>query len=98
MAANMAQAMEKKGPVHLRFDGGKVLIFPEDHPRFEMAAKRAVDVLQQAKSIEEVLRQFNEHYLPFLNNWCQTHSDKVDRKSTRLNSSHIQKSRMPSSA
>ena len=25
-------------------------------------------------------------------------SDKVDRKSTRLNSSHIQKSRMPSSA
>ena len=29
---------------------------------------------------------------------CLLHDLRVDRKSTRLNSSHIQKSRMPSSA
>ena len=31
-------------------------------------------------------------------NWIQFHAETGDRKSTRLNSSHIQKSRMPSSA
>ena len=30
--------------------------------------------------------------------WRNHHSQRTDRKSTRLNSSHIQKSRMPSSA
>ena len=30
--------------------------------------------------------------------WYHSHPDHPDRKSTRLNSSHIQKSRMPSSA
>ena len=30
--------------------------------------------------------------------WHKKPGDAVDRKSTRLNSSHIQKSRMPSSA
>ena len=31
-------------------------------------------------------------------NWWEQHKHILDRKSTRLNSSHIQKSRMPSSA
>ena len=66
-----------KGPVHLRFDGGKVLITPEDHPRFLMAAKRAVDVLRQEKLKDELLRQFNDHYLPFLNSWCEGHRSKI---------------------
>ena len=33
-----------------------------------------------------------------MNKLCPKESDQQDRKSTRLNSSHIQKSRMPSSA
>ena len=33
-----------------------------------------------------------------LRNFVVAHIDSTDRKSTRLNSSHIQKSRMPSSA
>ena len=41
-------------------------------------------------------------FLPFAHRWRQAWSrlgwPPVDRKSTRLNSSHIQKSRMPSSA
>ena len=37
--------------------------------------------------IKEIGKYKDEHHLPL-----------VDRKSTRLNSSHIQKSRMPSSA
>ena len=34
----------------------------------------------------------------YRNKWIAVREDLVDRKSTRLNSSHIQKSRMPSSA
>ena len=76
---NLAELIHtaKQGPVHLRFDSGKVLITPEDHPRFEMAAKRAVDVLHQMRSVDEVRRQFNEHYLPFLHAWCEKHADRV---------------------
>ena len=38
-------------------------------------------------------------YLPFRSEFKRTGlSEDLDRKSTRLNSSHIQKSRMPSSA
>jgi hypothetical protein len=76
MEVTMVPAI-RKGPVHLRFDGGKVLISPEDSRRFSMAANRAVRVLQQEKEREEVLRQFNNHYLPFLYEWCRRHAPKV---------------------
>ena len=73
----MTQLTQTRKPVHLRFDGGKVLITPEDHPRFIMAAKRAVKVLQREKAVEEKLRQFNDEYLPQLYQWCLDHRDKV---------------------
>ena len=43
---------------------------------------------------QEVIRVCVEEGVPIY----QGKIDKTDRKSTRLNSSHIQKSRMPSSA
>lgn len=64
-------------PVHLRFDGGKVYITPEDHPRFIMAAKRAVKILQREKAVQEKLRQFYDEYLPRLYQWCLERGDKV---------------------
>ncbi len=75
METTVVQAIEKKGPVHLRFDDGKLLITPEDHPRFIMAAKRAVRVLQQEKTKDEHVRQFYNHYLPFLHSWCVKNRD-----------------------
>jgi len=77
MTSTTIQAVEKKGAVHLRFDGGTVLITPGDYQRFTMAAEKAVDVLQKEKEKVEMLRQFQDHYLPFLNSWCGKHGDKV---------------------
>ncbi len=77
MGVRMAQLTRKKGPVHLRFDGGKVLITPDDYPRFSMAAKRAVKVLQRQKVVEERVQQFNDEYLPLLYRWCVDHRAKV---------------------
>jgi hypothetical protein len=73
----MAQLTHTGKPVHLRFDGGKVFITPEDHPRFIMAAKRAVRILQREKAVEEKLRQFNDEYLPQLHQWCLDRCDKI---------------------
>ena len=42
------------------------------------------------KDIEEILKKKEA--------WISKHIEKIDRKSTRLNSSHITRSRMPSSA
>ncbi|MGH7173695.1 MAG: hypothetical protein ACRELG_25715 [Gemmataceae bacterium] len=64
-------------PVHLRFDDGKVFITPDDHPRFIMAAKRAVKILQRDNAIEEKLRRFNDEYLPQLYQWCLDRRGKV---------------------
>ena len=72
-----AISTSRKGPVHLRFDGGKVLISAEDSRRFIMAANRAVRVLQQEKEREDVRRRFNNHYLPFLHDWCVRHADAI---------------------
>jgi hypothetical protein len=77
MALTVDQNVERKQAVHLRFDGGKVLITPEDHPRFMMAAEKAVDVLQKEQAREELMRQFNDHFLPFLNAWCESQNHRV---------------------
>jgi len=73
----MTQLSRTRKPVYLRFDGGKVFITPEDHPRFIMAAKRAVKILQREKAVEEKLRQFNDEYLPLLYQWCLDRRDKI---------------------
>lgn len=73
----MTPLSQMRKPVYLRFDGGKVFITPEDHPRFIMAAKRAVKVLQREKAVDEKLRQFNDEYLPRLYQWCLDHHHKV---------------------
>ena len=53
----------------------------------------AINVGAQAQpSVKEILQQAQAHYER------TRHLYATDRKSTRLNSSHIQKSRMPSSA
>ena len=65
-------------PVHLRFDGGKVLITPEDSVRFRMAARRAVRVLHHAKVLDEAVKRFQDEYLPRLHIWCQKNKELVE--------------------
>lgn len=64
-------------PVHLRFDGGKVWITPEDSSRFRMAARRAVRVLHREKVIDREVLRFQDEYLPRLNRWCEAHEALV---------------------
>ena len=64
----------------------------EDVDRAARAAHEAFLKWREVTVVERV--QVFYRYKALL----EKHADEVDRKSTRLNSSHIQKSRMPSSA
>ena len=57
------------------------------------AAKHAVAVARRTPDIEQLMREVYDKAHETLQR-----TPDIDRKSTRLNSSHIQKSRMPSSA
>ena len=60
------------------------------------------DLTPEQRDIRTMVREFAEAEIaPIASEIDETHrfpEENVDRKSTRLNSSHIQKSRMPSSA
>ena len=61
---------------------------PSSHSREDQALAQVLEAARDASGLFQVILP---HFLD------QT-GQKIDRKSTRLNSSHIQKSRMPSSA
>ena len=64
-----------------------------DIERATAAARRAFDKGDWSRDLE-----FRYHCLGQLHEALTAEQERLDRKSTRLNSSHIQKSRMPSSA
>ena len=87
------QSMGEEAPLlvsHATPDGGKPGVKTEV-PRYT-AAKMIVDGVARLATEEEV-REYREQKAE-----AKRVADQADRKSTRLNSSHIQKSRMPSSA
>ena len=65
------------GPVLLRFDGGTVYIVPRDSKRFHMAAKRAVETLQERAELDKMISKFETEYLPLLHAWCEEHRSKI---------------------
>ena len=77
---------------------------PYDQPDFSPYTKALLQLIRGERMIlgadEETLAYLKEDMPPdlkaLLHTWA--HKPGSDRKSTRLNSSHIQKSRMPSSA
>ena len=73
----MTQLIHTREPIHLHFDSGRVLIMPEDHPRFIRTAKRAVKVFQRENANGKKLHQFNDEYLPKLYQWCLERNGKV---------------------
>ena len=74
----------------------------EWEPLFERFLENDVPVLMEfstlaeAKAARKIYYRIREYYQQD-EEWLKKYGS-VDRKSTRLNSSHIQKSRMPSSA
>ena len=87
-------------------DGSRRL--PNDQALLERASWLAAETSGRSSSlwlcdrIEGMVEAACSHKLPMLraemNNYVKRFTSLLDRKSTRLNSSHIQKSRMPSSA
>ena len=89
-----------------------VLSVDEAETVLTLVSGRLLDTATLSKAGTEAIREWRRQYVPgsdeldafalALNDAIGAHIDerttRIDRKSTRLNSSHIQKSRMPSSA
>ena len=58
------------------------------------------DLKKENMKTEEIIKMIDEEIenIQEYNEWCNYRDWETDRKSTRLNSSHSAKSRMPSSA
>ena len=74
----------------------------QDRVERRLAAILAADVAGYSRLMgldeEGTLTRLKAHRRALIDPKIQEHHGRIDRKSTRLNSSHIQKSRMPSSA
>ena len=71
-----------------------------DITAFEAECRQATTLEQLKSLLDAIVRQFGFRWFALVHNvdLKRTTRKALDRKSTRLNSSHIQKSRMPSSA
>lgn len=72
-----ATASTTKGPIHVRYDGGQVVVCPEDEDRFVMASGHVVSACQCMIAANRVLDQFKEDFLPHLHNWCAARASQV---------------------
>jgi hypothetical protein len=59
----MNPGLRHKGPVQLRFDGGKVVITPEDQDRFVLAADQAVEACQMMNAGLQLREKFAQEFL-----------------------------------
>jgi hypothetical protein len=78
LGAIMSTELTHKGPVQLRFDGGKVVVTPEDQNRFVIAADKAVEACQLMDAGLQLRERFKEEFLTRLFQWCQRHADKIN--------------------
>src|SRR5258708_25252478 len=76
--ATMGTELRHRGPVQLRFDGGKVVVTPEDQDRFVLAADRAVEACQMMNAGLQLRQRFAEEFLARIFQWCQEHADRVN--------------------
>jgi hypothetical protein len=73
----MSPTLKHQGPIHLRFDAGKVVVTPEDQDRFVLASESAVQACQIMNASLQLRERFKEEFLAGLFRWCQDHADKV---------------------
>lgn len=73
----MGRELSLKGPVQLRFDGGRVVVTPEDRDRFVLAADMAVQACQMMDAGLQLRQRFEDEFLSRLYQWCQVHADRI---------------------
>ena len=66
-----------KGPIQLRYNGGQVVVTPDDQDRFVMASRQAVSACQNALAVTRLVEQFKSELLGRLHQWCAHHAGQV---------------------
>jgi hypothetical protein len=64
-------------PIQLQWDGGKVVVTPEDQDRFVMEAGKAVASCQGMLAFERFFKQFQDEFLAHLHQWCGRNTSRV---------------------
>ena len=75
----MKSETRTKGPVHLRFDDGRVVVTPEDEDRFVLQSGQAVEACQMANAKTHWIEAFKNEYLARSHQWCSEHKDRMER-------------------
>src|SRR5437867_1435727 len=78
MKLTMSVKTPRKGPVHLRYDGGQVFVTPHDYDHFLIAARKAVETLRRTCAVDEWVRRFFNEYVPVGLDWCLKRRDRVN--------------------
>ena len=66
-------------PIQLQFSSGQINVPLEDQDRFVAAAHRAVSASENAVSGGQSSKLFAEKFLSPIRDWCQSHSDRVEK-------------------
>jgi hypothetical protein len=66
-------------PIHLQFSSGQINVPLEEQDRFVAAARRAVSASEIADSEGQSSKLFAEKFLGPIREWCQSHSDRVEK-------------------
>ena len=72
-----AASTTSKGPIHLQYDGGQVVVIPEDEDRFVLASRQAVSACQSAVLADRAISEFKTRFLGKLHAWCQDRQNSV---------------------
>lgn len=65
------------GPIQLRYNGGQVVVTPEDKDRFVMGSQHAISACQGAVAFDRFVEQFKNDFLRPLYTWCCEHKDSI---------------------
>jgi hypothetical protein len=73
----MSSVQSSNQPIQLQWNGGAVVITPEDEDRFVKEAQWAVTAYQGLLAFERLFEQFKREFLPTLHDWCGKHAEAV---------------------
>ena len=76
-------------PIQLHWNGGKVVVTPEDENRFVKEAAWAVSACQSKLAIERYIEQLSAEFFPTVREWCVAHSDRVQAAFVPLPTDHF---------
>jgi hypothetical protein len=65
-------------PIQLKWDGGHVVVTPEDEDRFVKESVWAVGACQQMLAVERMAEQLKTEFFPMVRRWCEDHADRLE--------------------